>query len=78
VAAQNRPQGDKTQADLAKDDLAASKKAAAENRTPTWALGITAVGGLFAVAVGVMALALIACLAFVVQDSTTTPIVTAC
>ena len=30
------------------------------------------------VTVGVVALALIACLAFVVQDSTTTPIVTAC
>ncbi len=72
------PRGDKTQAELAKDDLAASQTAAAEDRTPTWALGIKAVGGLFAVAVGVIALALIACPAFVVQDSTTTPIVTAC
>ena len=73
-----RPAEDKTPADLAKDDLAASQKAAPEDPTPTWALGIKAVGGLFAVTVGVVALALIACLAFVVQDSTTTPIVTAC
>lgn len=72
------PAEGKTPADLAKDDLAASKKAVPDDRTPTWALGIKAIGGLFAVAVGVLALALIACLAFVVQDSTTTPIVTGC
>jgi hypothetical protein len=72
------PAGDKSLADLARDDLGASKKAATEDRTPPWALGIKAVGGLFAVAVGVVALALIACLAFVAEDSTTTPIVTSC
>jgi len=72
------PAEGKTPADLAKDDLAAAKKVVPDDRTPAWALGIKAIGGLFAVAVGVLALALIACLAFVVQDSTTTPIVTGC
>jgi len=72
------PAGPKSPADLAAEGLVAAKGGAPEDLTPTWALGIKAVGGLVAVAVGVIALALIACLAFAVQDSTTTPIVTAC
>jgi len=48
------------------------------DRTPPWALGVKAIGGLLAVSVGVIALAVIACVAFAVEDSTTTPVVTGC
>jgi hypothetical protein len=66
-------------ADKAAAGVAAANKAANEpDRTPAWALGVKAIGGLLAVSVGVIALALIACLAFAVEDSTTTPIVTGC
>jgi hypothetical protein len=41
-------------------------------------LGVNAIGGVLAVAVGVIALALIACVAVAVRNSTTTPIVTGC
>jgi hypothetical protein len=71
------PAGAKAPADLAAEGLAAANTAP-EDRRPAWALGIKAVGGLLAVVVGVLALALIACVAFAAQDSTTTPVVTAC